>query len=65
MAERAPRPQDEPHEQEAQDAPVLDPDLIDILGAGSLLGKAPKGRDPRAYRSYRRPTPPCADHPAG
>ncbi len=31
---------------------MLDPDLLDILGAGSLLKKTDKQRDPRDYTSY-------------
>jgi hypothetical protein len=63
MAERAPRPGEKPAEHVAQDTPALDPALIDILGAGSLLGKPARGRNPRDYRSYQRPEPP-RDHVA-
>jgi len=51
MAEQArtPRRRREPA---APDGTMLDPDLIDILGAGSLLKKTDKQRDPRDYTSY-------------
>ena len=47
FSQRRPEPQ-------AHDGTALDPELIDILGAGSLLKKADKERDPRDYTSYVR-----------
>ncbi len=51
MAEQARFPQRK-HDPRIQDGTALDPELIDILGAGSLLKKTDKQRDPRDYTSY-------------
>jgi len=62
MAEQARRPR-RTHNPYAQDGTALDPELIDILGAGSLLKKTDKERDPRDYTSYAW-TPPPQEGPA-
>ncbi len=51
MAEQARIPRRR-RELAAPDGTMLDPDLIDILGAGSLLKKTDKQRDPRDDTSY-------------
>jgi len=62
MAEQARFPRRK-HDPRIQDGTALDPELIDILGAGSLLKKTDKQRDPRDYASYVR-TPQPNDDPA-
>jgi len=62
MAEQAARAQDAT-EREPADAEDLDPALIDVLGAGSLLQKTAPRQDPRDYQSYQQRARP-RQHPA-
>ena len=53
MAEQAARAQDAT-QREPADAEDLDPALIDVVGAGSLLKKTAPSQDPRDYQSYQK-----------